>query len=150
MTIIRDGEGTRWIEIPPRKRRKPARALRFAEIKVGDQLMRTWENMLHGSAILVWYYRVSDLWFDPVAGQYDDTAGRMVAIQLISPRTGEANGRKEPHTVRGLASQGFRYADIDYIAHTTARNAAMTAGTVVGIGKGHVIRARPKLPSNRC
>jgi hypothetical protein len=30
VTIIRDDNGTRWVEMPVRKRRAPARALRFA------------------------------------------------------------------------------------------------------------------------
>lgn len=148
MTWVTDDTGRRWIEVPQKKRRKPARALRFAEIKVGDQLMRKWDSHLN-NGVVVWYYQVSDLWFDPVAGQDDPTAGSMVAIQLISHRTGEVNGRKNAHTLRGLASQGFRYADIDYIAHAAARNAALVTGEVVSIGRGHVIRARPKVPGSR-
>jgi hypothetical protein len=148
MTLIHDGNGTRWVEIPLRKRRKSPRALRFAEIAVGDQLMRTWPGFLdHG--ISVWYYVVTDLWFDPVAGQSDDTAGRMVAIRRLDPRTGEPSHRKEPHTIRGLASQGFRYADLDYSAHVKAARQAAVEGKVIGIGRGLVIRRRPKVPSSR-
>lgn len=148
MTLIHDGNGTRWVEIPPRKRRKSPRALRFAEIAVGDQLMRTWPGFLD-QGISVWYYVVTDLWFDPVAGQSDETAGRMVAIQRLDPRTGEPNYRKEPHTIRGLASQGFRYADLDYAAHVKAARQAAVEGKVIGIGRGIVIRRRPKVPSSR-
>lgn len=147
MTQITDGSGTRWVEIPQRKKRKSPRAVRFAEIKAGDQLMRelgVWDARMH-----VWYYIVTDLWFDPVAGQDDETAGRMVAIRSICPRTGEPRHRKEPHTLRGLASQGFRYADIDFPAHVQAVKEAMADGEVVGIGKGHVIRRRPKVPGAR-
>jgi hypothetical protein len=147
MTIIRDDNGTRWVELPPRRRRKPSRAVRFAEVKVGDQLVRglgVWDGRLN-----VWYYIVTDLWFDPVAGQDDETAGRMVAVRSICPRTGEPRRHKEPHTLRGLASQGFRYADIDFSAHVKAVREAMADGAVVGIGKGHVIRRRPKVPGAR-
>jgi hypothetical protein len=142
MTWITDGNNTRWVAIPPRKRRKSPRAVRFAEIKVGDQLMQ--EYRLDG--VQVWYYVVTDLWFDPVAGQDDETAGRMVAIRSICPRTGEPRHRKEPHTLRGLASQGFRYADIDFPAHVQAVKKAIADGEVVGIGEALVIRRRPKVP----
>jgi hypothetical protein len=145
MTLITDGTGTHWVEIPPRKRRPPSRAVRFADVKVGDQLARTWPNyMNHGDGVVVWHYVVTDLWFDPVAGQRDETAGRMVAIQRIDWRTGNLVDRKEGHTLRGLASQGFRYAGLDYMSQVKAVLAAKAAGDVVGIGMGHVIRRRPK------
>lgn len=146
MTLIRDGRGTRWVEIPQRPRRGPARAVRFADIKVGDQVMRRWADCF-GNGGRVWYYVVSDLWFDPVAGQKDDTAGRMVAIQHVNPRDGDL-GRKEGHTLRGLASQGFHYADVNFLTLARLRAAEIQAGAVVGIGKGHIIRARPKLPGS--
>lgn len=145
MTIIRDGNGTRWVEIPERKRRKPARALRFAELKVGDQLRRDWDNVLVTGRAR-WYYLVTDLWFDPVAGQDDEVAGQMVGIAHIDPRTGEAC-RKQSHTLRGLASQGFHYAELDFIAHIKAAIVGIAEGKVVGIGRGLVIRKHPKLPS---
>jgi hypothetical protein len=144
MTLITDGNGTRWVETPVRKRRKPARALRFAELKVGDQLCRDWNNVLVAGKAR-WFYLVTDLWFDPVAGQDDETAGRMVAIAHINPRNGETR-RKESHTLRGLASQGFHYSGIDFVEHTKAKIAGMIAGNVIGIGRGLVIRKRPKLP----
>lgn len=144
MTWVTDDTGTRWVEYAPRPRRKSARALRFGPIKVGDQVMRRWGNLISpGSS--VWHYIVSDLWFDPVAGQRDDTAGRMVALQRINPRTGEIETRKEPHTIRGLASQGFQFSGRDYIAETKARANAMATGEVTGIGMAHVIRRRPKI-----
>ena len=145
MTLVTTDAGTSWLLVPQRKRRKPARALRFAEIKVGDQLMRRWQTHA-GAGSVVWYYIVTDLWFDPVAGQRDDTAGRMVAIRSIDPRTGEPRDRKEPHTLRGLASQGFQYADVDYAAHAKASQEARQTGDVVGIGHAHTIRRRPKVP----
>jgi len=147
MTWITDNAGTRWVEPAPRKRRKPARALRFDTIKVGDQLARKWKY--HTSAQTIWYYLVTDLWFDPVAGQRDETAGRMAAIQMIDSHTGELRGRKEAHTLRGLASQGFNFASLDYIAHVRATRQAMSDGAVVGIRHAHAIRARPKLPASR-
>lgn len=145
MTWFTHGNETTWIEPRPKRRRPTPRALRFGAIKVGDQLMKAWDGMYEGGQKVVWYYLVSDLWFDPVAGQHVPLAGSMVAIQSIDYRTGEPRDRKEAHTIRGLASQGFHYANIDFIAHTAARNAGMLAGDVVSIAKGKVIRARPKL-----
>lgn len=147
MTWIVDGSGTRWVDDRPPKRRQSPRAIRFAEIKVGDQLMRRWTFLPGGTD--VWYYLVTDLWFDPVAGQKNDAAGRMVAVRWLNPRTGEPDTRKQAHTIRGLASQGFHYADMDYTAHIRATLEGIRAGAVVGIGKAHVIRARPKLPGDR-
>lgn len=135
------------IELPPQPR-KPSRAVRFADIKVGDQLMRRYTTMaMRGDRLMTFYYAVTDLWFDPVAGCHDEIAGQMVAIRQISPRTGELEGRKWAHTRRGLASNGYHYADCDFMARTRAIIDAMQAGEVVGIGFGHVIRQRPKLPS---
>jgi hypothetical protein len=145
MTWITDGTGTRWVDPLPRKRRVPGRALRFAGVKAGDQLARRWPISMN-ARVAVWHYLVTDLWFDPVAGQRDETAGRMVAIQRIDWRTGEPVDRKEAHTLRGLAMQGFRYAGLDYMAKVKATIEAKAAGEVVGIGMGHVIRRRPKVP----
>lgn len=145
--ITWDESGGRWTEVPPRKRRKPSRAVRFADIKVGDQLKRPEAAyLIAGDRTLVRYYVVTDLWFDPVAGQDDPIAGQMVAIRRIDPRTGEPIQRKQPHTRRGLAMQGFHYAGIDYMAMAAARRSAMQEGSVVGIGLAHMIRARPKYP----
>lgn len=146
MTWVTDNTGTRWIEYEPRKRRTSPRAVRFSDLKVGDQLMRLrkdWDDRMRAA-----YYIVTDLWFDPVAGQRDETAGRMVAIRSLDDN-GLERKRKEPHTLRGLASQGFHYADVDYIALKVAEKAAQEVGAVVGIGYASVIRKRPKLPGAR-
>ena len=143
MTWVTDDAGTRWVELPQRKRRKSPRAVRFAAIKVGDQLMRRWKT--YDGKTTVWYYVVTDLWFDPVAGQRDETAGRMVAIRSIDSRTGEPRSHKERHTVRGLALQGFVYSEIDFPALMKARNEAAAQGVVIGIGQAHIIRRRPKI-----
>ena len=145
MTWITDDTGRRWVEVPVRKRRKSPRAVRFAEIKVGDQLMRRWKGYV-GEASTVWYYIVTDLWFDPVAGQEDATAGRMVAIRVICPSIGEPREPKAGHTLRGLASQGFQYADIDFATLAKAKVEARLAGDVIGIGHAQTIRRRPKVP----
>jgi hypothetical protein len=135
---------TEFFEVPQRPHRKPGRALRFAEIKVGDQLVlgpsAGWWRQIP------WYYVVTDLWFDPVRGQDDETAGRMVAIARIGP-TGEIQGHKTPHTLRGLASNGYRYADKDAIAIGRAFAAGVASGEVIGIGYGQTVRRRPKIPS---
>jgi hypothetical protein len=145
---------------PPQRRRKPARALRFAEIKVGDQLMVSYVTKYlttdgtggwieASDPLAVWYWIVTDLFFDPVAGEYDELAGRMVAIKRLDRHTGEPMQGKRSHTIRGLASNGYRYADIDFIAHCKAKRAAIASGAAVSIGFGKVLRRRPKLPGER-
>jgi hypothetical protein len=79
--------------------RKSPRALRFADIEVGDELQRQWSHARMG------YYVVTDRWFDPVAGQNDPISGQMVAVVMAG------RNRKESHTLRGLASNGFYYSD---------------------------------------
>ncbi len=144
MTWITDNTGTRWVEMKERPRRKSPRALRFADLKVGDQLVLSPAE--HWYPRVPMYFVVTDLWFDPVAGEQDDTAGRMVAIKHVG-RDGEPTDGKRPHTLRGLASQGYHYAEIDWIAQGKAAVEAYREGKVIGIGRGHVIRGRPKLPS---
>lgn len=121
MTLITDGNGTRWVNVPPRKRRKPARALRFAKIAVGDVLLHRAryrstrypsgpvptanDNPLetvhetHGFAI------VEHLWTDPVRGEKDPVAGQMVGLRPLTQhgRAGSLTGMP----IRGLASQGY-------------------------------------------
>jgi hypothetical protein len=158
MTWIYDGNGPgMWVELPLPKPRKSPRALRFANLEIGDQLMKSWTSKgwrggiddMKAPAVELsqnrWYYLVTDRWFDPVAGQDNDLAGQMVAIVHID-QDGIPFSRKEPHTLRGLASQGFQYADRDFITFCRDRSEAMQAGSVVGIGFGRVVRRRPKLP----
>jgi hypothetical protein len=141
------GEGHIWVDITRNKKpRKLPRALRFANIKVGDQLMQ--KPTGHWYRKLPLYYIVTDIWFDPVAGQNDPIAGTMVAIRQIG-EDGEPRARKRGYPIRGLASQQFHYADIDYIAHARARREALNDGRVVGIGFGNVIRKRQKTPGSR-
>lgn len=149
---------TRWNdETAPKRRRKSARALRFAEIKVGGQLMVSYASEYQTSdgaggyktcknPRSVWYWVVTDLFFDPVAGEYDETAGRMVAIKRLCPHTGEPIQGKRSHSIRGLASNGYHYADVDFMALMAARLQGKATGDVVEIGRGHVIRRRPKVP----
>jgi hypothetical protein len=152
MTWIIDGNGRRWVEPEPKKKRKSPRALRFAEIKVGDQLMQT-------SSVDVWkadgekmpysrstrWFIVTDIWFDPVRGQNDSVAGQMVGIAQINGK-GDVHPHKSAYPVRGLASNCFHYADRDYIAWCKERLSAHEAGKVTGIGFAKLIRARPKTP----
>lgn len=128
MTWIRDGNGTRWVDPVPRKRRKPARALRFANLQEGDVLLhRTkWHTEVHEPPILADMKLANDnrrtetktavgfalcvyRWFDPVEGYNDPTAGQMVGVRGISYRGAEAGVRR--HTLRGLASQGYHPVD---------------------------------------
>jgi len=160
VTWVTDGSGPCWVEIPKKKPRKSPRAVRFAEIKVGDQIMRVWTSKgwrggkddFKGPAVelsqTTWYYIVTDIWFDPVAGQRNPLAGKMIAISHII-ENGEPYAHKEAHTVRGLASEGFKYADRDFIAFCRERLSAMECGNVVGIGMGQVIRRRPKVAQSK-
>jgi hypothetical protein len=142
LTWITDGTGTRWVEVQPRKRRKSPRALRFENIKVGDQIMLkpkgNWDRKIP------WYFVVTDLWFDPVEGQDDPVKGRMVGFMRIGT-DGEPVHRKSSTTIRGLASQEYHYADIDYINHCQVRSEAVNSGSVIGITSGKQIRSRPKI-----
>lgn len=143
MSWITDGSGTRWVEIPQKKRRKSPRALKFGSVKVGDQLVKTYQKERKSSI----YYLVTDLWFDPVLGQEDELKGSMVGYAQI--KLDGSAGRKSSTTIRGLASQQFDYADIDYIALCEARKGELESGKVVEIGRGKVIRKRPKNPGHR-
>lgn len=150
-----------WVDVtkPKRAPRKPGKR-RFENIKVGDQLVRTTEvkgwrggkDDFKGPPTplskTTWYYLVTDLWFDPVRGHDNRESGEMVAIQRIR-ETGEPWGGKQGHSIRGLASNGFQYADMDYVQFCRDRIESMIDGAVVGIGLGHKIRRRPKLPSAR-
>lgn len=152
MTWIIDESGRRWVDPPPpRVKRKRGRG-RFSEIKVGDQIMQRiisrWDTYGkpppgvandpapvrhekdHGYA----YAIVTDIWFDPVAGQSDPLKGEMIGIQPL--RQGIPIGDKRAHTIRGLASNKWEYADRDEIAHWEAVRSGVDAGTVVGIGRG--------------
>ncbi len=144
MTWIVDHGGTRWVDVTStKKKRKSPRALKFAALKVGDQIMQKPRPGFHRG--IPAYYVVTDIWFDPVAGQDDETAGRMVGFAQV-----KADGtlwRKRSTTIRGLASQQYDYADTDYVGLAQARATAMGApdGTVVGIGYAQAIRKRPKI-----
>lgn len=135
-----------WVDITkPRKVRKSPRALRFAEVKVGDQLMQTTTSAGWRGDKTTWYYIVTDMWYDPVAGQDDPLKGQMVGIQRLDSK-GAPTSRKEAHPIRGLASNQFHYADRDYIVFCKIRIDAMNDGSVVGIG---IASRRPKVPGSR-
>jgi len=104
----------------PKQRAKP-RALRFADVQVGEIVRhqalwrfevadptslesandnrRTKSGVAHGFGI------IEHRWFDPVAGERDPIAGELVAVRRISWRGPERGLTK--HTIRGLASQGY-------------------------------------------
>jgi hypothetical protein len=134
MTWITDKDGTRWVAITSqRKSRRPGRALKFGNVAVGDQLMVTSHDAWRNGRPHTVYYIVTDLWFDPVKGQEDAVAGQMVGYSQIAN-----NGvltHKSATTVRGLASQQFQVADIDYLGMCLARAEAYKDGLVVGIFK---------------
>lgn len=130
-TQIFDENGSRWVDVHEPKRRKPARALKFGGVKVGDQLMRRprgdWLEKFTS------YFIVTDRWFDPVKGDVDPIKGEMVGYSRISPKGTLC--RKEATTVRGLATQQFEYADQDFLAMAKNRLKQLESGGVVGIGQ---------------
>lgn len=134
----------KWIDVTRQKpQRRSPRALRFANLKVGDQIMRKPQDGWYRK--IPTYFVVTDLWYDPVEGQDDPLRGRMVGYAQIG-QDGRI-GRKQSTTIRGLASQQFVYADIDYAALVATKNAAMAESDgVVPINLAHAIRRRPKLP----
>lgn len=140
----------------PQKRRRGRG--RFADIKVGDQLQQRsigrWDTMLHDERAANdagWqrherdygyiYAQVTDLWFDPVAGEDDPIRGEMVGI--VHLHQGQPRGGKRAHTIRGLASNGWQYAERDEIEHWQQVREGVRDGTVVGIGAGR--RGRPQV-----
>lgn len=126
LCVVTDATGSRLVEQRPRKRRKPARPLRFADLRPGAILIhhhkarsvvypkhpaglliandaeKLVERQLYGVAV------VEDRWFDPCAGQDDPIAGEMASVRAIT--AGGPVGSKWPHTLRGLASNGYHYA----------------------------------------
>lgn len=123
-------------------------ARRFEGIRVGDQLLQRGSVGAFNRLYPDIYWIVTDLWFDPVRGQHKRANGEMVAVQQIGP-DGKGRGRKTPHTIRGLAANGFERATMDYADFCAQREAARQEGTVVNIRFGAVIRKRPKLPGGR-
>jgi hypothetical protein len=144
VTWIVDDNGTRWVDVTRhRKTRKSPRAIKFAALKVGDQIMqKPRPGFYRGIAT---YYVVTDIWFDPVAGQDNEAAGTMVGFAQV--KSDGTLSRKRSTPIRGLASQQYDYADKDYVGLATARAAAMKEpdGAVVGIGYARTIRQRPKI-----
>lgn len=134
MTWITDGTGTYWVEPPLKVRRRAPRALRFADLRPGAILIhRSKSVMTHfeerdrfqakGRDLpfanddakevttvtpTVGLALCTDRWFDPVAGQEDRLKGEMAGIRMISNHG--LVGSKWPHTLRGLASQGYHWA----------------------------------------
>lgn len=116
---ITDNSGTRDVWVEDRKRRSfnPAKdGRRFKDVKIGDQLahvtptrfsLTSPSKRLIIDPSIVTYVVVTDRWFDPVAGQHNASKGDMVAVQRLG-RDGKPEGSKRAHTVRGLASQGYK------------------------------------------
>lgn len=141
MTWIYDETGRYWMDPPPIKKRAKPKGRRFAAVKVGDQLMQTVQ--VEGRWRRSGYWLVTDAWFDPVRGEDDEEKGHLFAVQQLGA-DGQPRGRKAAFTRFGLASQGYEYADIDYISMAKAR---AEAPEVVGIERARVIRVRPKTPT---
>lgn len=124
MTWITDGSGTRWVPVPPRKRRRSPRALRFANLREGEVLIHRhkWRVERHDPARLmlandnsrtetgtsISFAIAERLWFDPVAGEDDPVAGQMVGVRALTSH-GPARSMRS-HTLRGLASNGYHPA----------------------------------------
>lgn len=149
MTWITDNSGTRWVEVPQRKRRKPRTGGRFSELSIGDQLVqRTPYTRIRPHeperAPYEQYVQVTDLWFDPVAGQDNEWRGQMVGVAAIN--INGALSKKQSYSRHALAAVGYHRAEIDYRGMCVARAQAARDGAVVSIRHAHKIRSRPKLP----
>lgn len=131
MRVIRGGKDR---PRKPRQRRRSPRALRFENVKVGDILIQANKTLVskphkvppgmakptndveddyevrHYECLVV----VTDRWFDPVYGQSDATAGQMVGVQYYRDRG--PIGSKFGYTLRGLASNRYRYATPEEVA----------------------------------
>lgn len=134
-TLIHDDSGSRFVPWPgwywvgdklvERARRKPARARRFGELQVGAVLIHRgkviserrvqhpphvanddWRRDVQHYAS---FHLVVHRWFDPVAGQDDPIRGEMAGVVPIN--TMGQQKRATAHTLRGLAQQGYTYAD---------------------------------------
>lgn len=145
------------------KRRRAPRALRFAEVKVGDILIQrdklrgyiergeptamptaNCNNRMEPMHATCWAI-VTDLWLDPVLAERDETRGRMVGLRYF--QNGQAVGSKWSTTLRGLASQQWNYATQEEIAEQEAKRRlieAVRAGEAVPISRSP--KARPKGP----
>jgi len=149
MTWVSDGSGTRWIDYPERKRRAPSVPRRFANLEVGAVLIhrakwRSEEHVRHDPVVAnddhkliekisIGFALVEDRWFDPVAGQRDRWAGEMAGLRYLT-----SHGRapsKTPHTLRGLAQQGYNYATAEHarlIVETVAERERITDAYTAG------------------
>lgn len=116
----------------PRKRRRKPKPLRFAQVKVGDILIHKRKTLNafarprpvpianddpveveYVAAIATSFAIVTDLWWDPVYGQAEESAGQMVGCQYW---VGGGIGSKWSHNRLGLARAGWDYATPDQIA----------------------------------
>lgn len=104
-----------------RKRRAPGVPRRFHDLQQGAVLIHRAKyrsekavptirpvansNVLEETLTATGLAVVSDRWFDPVAGQHDRWAGEMAGLRLLTSRGLGPN--KTPHTLRGLAQQGY-------------------------------------------
>lgn len=125
-TLNNPGNGRQpyFVKAPARKRRAPARALRFGTLEAGAVLIQRgvakWdEHVDHPFPVANEDLRrvekrwlglaiVTDRWFDPVAGEDDPLKGQMAGLRRVNQYG--LSGGKTAHTLRGLASQGYRYA----------------------------------------
>lgn len=140
----------------PRKRRRKPRPLRFLGVKLDDILIQQRkvieayrrprpfqianddpQEVEYVPAISTYYAIVTDLWFDPVFGQTEESAGRMVGLRYWA---GEPIGSKWSHNLLGLARAGWQYATPDQIgdleltlAQARRRREALRAGEVTPI-----------------
>jgi hypothetical protein len=122
VALVYDERRRRWVEPRVAKQVSVRGRGRFSNVSVGDQIMRSnvsrrelrLQRKEDGIATpgerqkCFEYAIVTDIWFDPVAGQHDRLKGEMVAIQPLLD--GRAHGAKRAHTVRGLATNKWQYA----------------------------------------
>jgi hypothetical protein len=157
-----------FVRAQPKKRRKPARALRFGDLQPGAVLIHrgkiTSTRFEHHDRIqakgrdlpfanddglevtTVTPYAglaiCTDRWFDPVLGEDDPLKGELAAVVPITGN-GRATGKRS-HTLRGLAMQGYSYAtpeQAERVLAFTVERAQLTAAWKAGTMTQDEVRA---------
>ncbi|MFL6864051.1 MAG: hypothetical protein ACJ8DZ_13740 [Allosphingosinicella sp.] len=160
-TLISDESGSRFVPWPgwywrdrvlvEPKPKRPPRALRFGDLQAGAILIHRgkivsehrvkhpdhianedWRTEIqHYASFQVVLFR----WFDPVAGQEDRLKGEMAGVVPVTNMGQQSHAT--PHTLRGLATQGYTYASPDqaervraFIEHRRELIADVDAGLI--------------------
>lgn len=162
-TLIHPADGGQpyFHKVVGRKRRAKPRALRFAALKQGDVLIYRGkavseryvppadgftpanENRLTEVRLYAGFAFVEHRWFDPCAGHEDRWAGEMAGVCLVNHNGKVAS--PTPHTLRGLAMQGYHFASpeqADRVRAFIAERAELIAAFAAGELTEHEARLR--------